>query len=368
MFTDHVSDRRTDAVLASLYQLEDTDEYGGLILARSPQLKATHPQLCIPPYAFSSIPSEDIIAEDYPETRTVTWIREQNYCHPFSNALLVWKHGPQKQRVLESRNIDLDTLALVENLGPNNPELHIPLYCLLKDGAPQEKVTFDLDEDEYASRIEEESVSQIGLKGNPALDDDPLSRLPIEKCSPYSASKSRSSKLQTNKRVLQRDTTLASSTALSEHVVTMIDRTSSTLPAFRPISPSMEGSSLSSHADKLPALGDIVRSPSCSYHDAYGSPTDYTTSAAMYSVADSSRSSWKTNISSISNAYSIDDKNADAYSTAHTTPIDIPDDSPRPMPPPPPKQPQNATLIPTGFKCDYPGCTAIPFQTQYLLK
>lgn len=56
------------------------------------------------------------------------------------------------------------------------------------------------------------------------------------------------------------------------------------------------------------------------------------------------------------------------YSTSHTTPIDgsAPTDGiPRPILPPPP----GMALIPAGgFKCDFPGCNAIPFQTQYLLR
>jgi hypothetical protein len=40
--------------------------------------------------------------------------------------------------------------------------------------------------------------------------------------------------------------------------------------------------------------------------------------------------------------------------------------------PPPPGVGASIGLVPGhgagGFKCDHPGCTAVPFQTQYLLK
>lgn len=58
------------------------------------------------------------------------------------------------------------------------------------------------------------------------------------------------------------------------------------------------------------------------------------------------------------------------YSDPHTTPVDGPGPLPtdgvaRPILPPLPGMP----MIPAGgFKCDYPGCNAIPFQTQYLLR
>lgn len=55
------------------------------------------------------------------------------------------------------------------------------------------------------------------------------------------------------------------------------------------------------------------------------------------------------------------------YSTTHTTPIDGPaptEGIQRPILPPPP----GLSIVPAdGFKCDFPGCTALPFQTQYLL-
>ena len=68
-----------------------------------------------------------------------------------------------------------------------------------------------------------------------------------------------------------------------------------------------------------------------------------------------------TDCGSISSAYRWE--SPDGYSTTHTTPIDLPNGTPSPT--------QSLSGIPwstMGFKCDYPGCTALPFQTQYLLR
>jgi len=58
-------------------------------------------------------------------------------------------------------------------------------------------------------------------------------------------------------------------------------------------------------------------------------------------------------------------------STAQTTPtIDATptsESTPRPSFPPPYLQPSAALAFATGYQCDYPGCTAPPFHTQYLL-
>nr|POE77477.1 hypothetical protein CFP56_09124 [Quercus suber] len=61
--------------------------------------------------------------------------------------------------------------------------------------------------------------------------------------------------------------------------------------------------------------------------------------------------------------------NGDGYSTTHTTPIEQSQmATPRPILPPPPGMPSSAVLPNAVFKCDYPGCTAAPFHTQYLLR
>lgn len=61
----------------------------------------------------------------------------------------------------------------------------------------------------------------------------------------------------------------------------------------------------------------------------------------------------------------------EGYSTTHTTPIDqtlTAENTPRPMLPPLPGMPPNQIIPPGGYRCEYPGCNAVPFQTQYLLK
>ena len=61
----------------------------------------------------------------------------------------------------------------------------------------------------------------------------------------------------------------------------------------------------------------------------------------------------------------------DSYGTAQTTPIDSTsiDAAMRPILPPIPDLQQQSSLAAAGsFICDYSGCTAAPFQTQYLLK
>lgn len=55
----------------------------------------------------------------------------------------------------------------------------------------------------------------------------------------------------------------------------------------------------------------------------------------------------------------------EGYSTQHTTPLDstpLPDVLPRPTLPLPPG------MVPQNFLCEWPGCTAPPFQTQYTLR
>jgi hypothetical protein len=55
----------------------------------------------------------------------------------------------------------------------------------------------------------------------------------------------------------------------------------------------------------------------------------------------------------------------DGYSTTHTTPIDsaVTDGNSRALPMPAGMAPNHH-----GYTCDYPGCNAAPFQTQYLLR
>ncbi len=72
--------------------------------------------------------------------------------------------------------------------------------------------------------------------------------------------------------------------------------------------------------------------------------------------------------SSSAESYATTGSSVDDYSTAQTTPSEGPESTPRPILPPPPGMPQSALVMGPGFMCDYPGCTAAPFQTQYLLR
>ncbi|TKA45486.1 hypothetical protein B0A54_04025 [Friedmanniomyces endolithicus] len=90
-------------------------------------------------------------------------------------------------------------------------------------------------------------------------------------------------------------------------------------------------------------------------HPVYGSPIQYTVQAAYY--ADRRRASVATD---------------HPGPTAHTTPTNQAlsgENMSRPVPilPPPSGMPQNAMMVLGGFECDWDGCTAPPFQTQYLL-
>jgi hypothetical protein len=72
--------------------------------------------------------------------------------------------------------------------------------------------------------------------------------------------------------------------------------------------------------------------------------------------------------SSSADSHAPTSSSMDGYSTAQTTPGEMPDGTPRPILPPPPGMPQSAVMVTGGFKCDHPECTAPPFQTQYLLR
>lgn len=112
-----------------------------------------------------------------------------------------------------------------------------------------------------------------------------------------------------------------------------------------------------------------ARSPTSAFGDPYGSPTQYSHPAAYYP---SRRSSAPTDrppapppsIPSVSSGDSHGHASSiDGYSTAHTTPIDPVEATPRPVLPPP-----HGMVIAPGYKCDVPDCPAPPFQTQYLLR
>ncbi|KAF2172240.1 hypothetical protein M409DRAFT_17477 [Zasmidium cellare ATCC 36951] len=128
----------------------------------------------------------------------------------------------------------------------------------------------------------------------------------------------------------------------------------------------------------------FARSPTSTEGFSYGSPSQNPGSAYYYpdrrtSVANDSAQTYPTPVPSLpSNPSSGESQvgnagsSTDGYSTSHTTPIDPgtvpPDTMGRPILPPVPGMPPGMAIIPAGgFMCDYPGCTALPFQTQYLL-
>ncbi|KAK4508100.1 hypothetical protein PRZ48_001838 [Zasmidium cellare] len=124
----------------------------------------------------------------------------------------------------------------------------------------------------------------------------------------------------------------------------------------------------------------FARSPTSTEGFTYGSPSQNPGSAYYYpdrrtSVANDSAHTYPTPVPSLPSNPSSGEtpvgnagSSTDGYSTSHTTPIDPgtvqPEAMGRPILPPPP----GMAIIPAGgFMCDYPGCTALPFQTQYLL-
>lgn len=151
-----------------------------------------------------------------------------------------------------------------------------------------------------------------------------------------------------------------------------------------PYHPGYPGSSQTSPASQYASYS--ARSPTSTLsemtHTAYGSPTQYTSPAAYYaarrrsSVATEAAVPYPHLPASLPSASSSGESHgptssiSEGYSTSHTTPIDQPlpgDGTPRPMtsqlpilPPP--------SAMPSSFRCDYPGCNAAPFQTQYLLR
>lgn len=130
----------------------------------------------------------------------------------------------------------------------------------------------------------------------------------------------------------------------------------------------------------------FARSPTSTVGEGftYGSPSQYPGSAyyadRRTSVANESSHTYPTPVPSLpSNPSSGESQvgnagsSTDGYSTSHTTPVEAgplpPDGMQRPILPPVPGMPAGLAGISTGgFTCDYPGCTALSFQTQYLLR
>ena len=388
----------------------------------------------------------------------------------------------------EGKQGDPGTTVLIENLGPNNTELHFahrivsssrqsvsessdtamtdppeaaeategpdissgaessvhPNGASSKAELEQQSASTDgvfdahaLKEAATASLLEHEAVSQQQQKG--ALEkrhDSAQGQVPQlrrEKRQPRSGRNSPSLRLQTNRVVPQPEDTIATSPNLSKHV---IERGAETLPALHK-SPIKEGSTVSPQAEKLPPIRQLVtttqlepleelaqvatqhdpryahnhsqsygsatsqspvmayhhypstaqtspssqhaystRSPNSAFSETYGSPTQYSHATAYFADRRSSAPTENhpppppslPSASSSGESHGPASSSADGYSTQHTTPVDLPDGTPRPILPPPAGMPQGAVVITTGYKCDYPGCFAAPFQTQYLLR
>lgn len=126
-----------------------------------------------------------------------------------------------------------------------------------------------------------------------------------------------------------------------------------------------------------------VRSPTSAVaevsHPLYGSPRQYAVPTAYFTDRRPSAATEGVHLvcppslpsagTSSGESHSHPNSSTDGYSTNHTTPIDQPLNTAgtqRPILPPPPGMPASAVMM-TGFKCDYNGCSAPPFQTQYLL-
>lgn len=147
--------------------------------------------------------------------------------------------------------------------------------------------------------------------------------------------------------------------------------------------PGYSGSAHTSPAG--PSYGYIARSPTGAsttsdiHQVQYGSPPQYPTPTAYFihrrSSAATDNGQFPASLPSASTTSSGEShghpgSSTDGYSTAHTTPVDQPptaDSTPRPILPPVPGMSQSAMVM-SSFKCDYSGCTAAPFQTQYLLR
>ncbi|KAK3629638.1 hypothetical protein LTR56_017943 [Elasticomyces elasticus] len=141
------------------------------------------------------------------------------------------------------------------------------------------------------------------------------------------------------------------------------------------------------HASPMNQYAYSARSPTSTISEmthggVYGSPTQYAAQAAYF--ADRRRSSMATEhpgpyamppslpSASSTESHGPPSSTMDGYSTANTTPIDqaiLDGNTPRPMPmlPPPLGMPQSAIMMGGSFVCDWDGCNAQPFQTQYLL-
>ena len=288
----------------------------------------------------------------------------------------------------------------------------------------REKASAGLREHEAAAQTRDYGAESVLEKRH---DSHQEQESPLSRSKRLSSSRRGSPCLTVDtKREATEEESITTSPNLSKHVITKADNMPETLPAFQPHSPTKEGSassptlppihhivtpqqfrpldelaeaaatqqdaryarphsqSFGSAASQSPILpyhpfpGHIQMSPSSQHAYSarsptggyeYGSPTQYAHPVAYYNDR---RTSAPTDhppppppsLPSVSSGESHGHaSSADGYSTAHTTPIDVPDATPRPMLPPPP-----GMVTAPGYKCDFHGCQAPPFQTQYLLR
>lgn len=287
----------------------------------------------------------------------------------------------------------------------------------------REKASAGLREHEAAVQTRDDGNEQVSEKRHDSHQEQE-SPLSPSKGQPGSCRGSSFLTLDTKREATDKES-ITTSPNLSKHVITKADGRPETLPAFQHHSPTKEGGAGS---PTLPPIHQIVttqpfrpldelaeaatqqdpryahqhrqsfgsatpQSPILPYHPypghvqmspssqhaysarsptsgfEYGSPTQYAHPIAYYTDR---RTSGPTDhppppppsLPSVSSGESHGPaSSADGYSTAHTTPIDVPDATPRHILPPPP-----GMVIAPGYKCDFPGCNAPPFQTQYLLR
>ena len=311
-----------------------------------------------------------------------------------------------------------------------NPSPHV-INGVVNANSLQEIASASFRESEVASQVQRQADKAALIKRHDSGQEQGL-QVPPEKQQPRSGRNSPSLKLQT-RVVPKSEDTIATSPTLSKHVITTTEYRPETLPAFQHNSPTREGNAHSPQGEKLPPIHQVVppqldplgelaeaatqrdpryahhhshsfgsttsqspmmpynhytsnsqaspssqhhsnRSPNSAFSDPYGSPNQYSHPVAYYAHRRSSATTDQhppptpslPSGSSSGESHGPPSSSADGYSTSHTTPIDLPDGPPRPILPPPPGM--APVVIPAGFKCDYPGCTAPPFQTQYLLR
>ena len=149
------------------------------------------------------------------------------------------------------------------------------------------------------------------------------------------------------------------------------------------------GPQMSPITQSHPYFANATRSPTGTLSDmhipGYGSPTQYPAPLAYYGHQRRSSAATDPTYSipsvpsmpsgSSGESQGLPGSSTEGYNAAHAAPVDpgpmIEGQTPRHIPilPPPRGMPPAAAIpIAGGFKCDEPGCTAPPFQTQYLLR